>query len=65
MSQMVEAPEKSTVGVILDRELRARLEHAARAHERSLGGEVRALLREHLEGHPQHEKEGARGSVSR
>ena len=35
----------TTVTNLVDRELRDRLERAAAAHERSLGGEVRALLR--------------------
>ena len=34
--------------ILVDRELCTRLERAAAAHERSLGGEVRALLRLHL-----------------
>ena len=38
----------TTVTILVDRELRARLERAAAAHERSLGGEVRALLRRYL-----------------
>jgi plasmid stability protein len=38
----------STVTVLIDAELRSRLERAAAAHERSLGGEVRVLLRRYL-----------------
>ena len=38
----------TTVTVLVDRELRNRLERSAAAHERSLGGEVRALLRLYL-----------------
>jgi len=38
----------TTVTILVDQELRDRLERAAAAHERSLGGEVRALLRLHL-----------------
>lgn len=41
--------DKTTIGVILDRELRERLEAAAAEHERSVGGEVRVALREYLE----------------
>jgi plasmid stability protein len=43
-----EKERSTTVTILVDRELRGRLERAAAAHERSLGGEVRALLREHL-----------------
>ena len=46
MSKMME--EKRTIGVILDRELRERLEHAAADNERSVGAEVRVALRRHL-----------------
>jgi plasmid stability protein len=38
-----------TVTVLVDDELRARLEQAAAAHERSLGGELRALMRRYLD----------------
>ena len=34
----------TTVTILIDQELRDRLERSAAAHERSLGGEVRALL---------------------
>ena len=34
--------------ILVDPELRARLQRSAAAHERSLGGEVRALLRRYL-----------------
>jgi plasmid stability protein len=45
---MIAGEKKTTIAVILDRELRTRLERAAREHDRSVGGEVRAMLREHL-----------------
>ena len=38
----------TTVTILVDQELRDRLERSAAAHERSLGGEVRALLRRYL-----------------
>ena len=38
----------STVTILVDSELRDRLERSAAAHQRSLGGEVRALLRRYL-----------------
>ena len=38
----------TTVTILIDQELRDRLERSAAAHERSLGGEVRALLRRYL-----------------
>jgi len=47
MRNAIEA-EKTTIGVIVDRELRERLERAAREHERSVGAEVRVALRRHL-----------------
>ncbi len=40
---------KTTVGVILDRELREELERSARESERSVGAEIRVAIREHLE----------------
>jgi predicted DNA-binding protein len=46
---MLRANDKSTIGVILNRELRERLEAAAAQHERSVGAEVRVAIREHLE----------------
>ena len=45
---LVEKERPTTVTILVDQELRDRLERAAAAHERSLGGEVRALLRLHL-----------------
>ena len=57
MSSLPRAPGKSTVGVILDDELRERLEQAAAASERSIGAEVRVALRRHLEHADQHEEE--------
>jgi plasmid stability protein len=45
---LVEKERPTTVTILVDRELRDRLERAAAAHERSLGGEVRALLRRYL-----------------
>jgi plasmid stability protein len=51
MSNVIEAKKRTTtVTILVDPELRARLERAAAANERSLGGEVRALLRRHLDG---------------
>jgi hypothetical protein len=44
-----EKERPTTVTVLVDRELRARLERAAAANERSIGAEVRFLLRAHLE----------------
>ena len=38
----------TTVTILVDQELRDRLERSAAAHERSLGGEVRVLLRRYL-----------------
>ena len=38
----------TTVTILVDQELRDRLGGSAAAHERSLGGEVRALLRRYL-----------------
>ena len=40
--------DRTTIGVILDHELRARLERAAADNELSVGAEVRAALRRHL-----------------
>ena len=45
---VVEKERPTTVTILVDRELRDRLERSAAAHERSLGGEVRALLRRYL-----------------
>jgi plasmid stability protein len=47
--------DKTTIGVILDHELRERLEQAAADNERSVGAEVRVALRRHLADH--HEQE--------
>ena len=38
----------TTVTILVDRELRTLLETTARANERSLGAEVRHMLRRHL-----------------
>ena len=46
----------TTITLLVNPGLRARLEQAAERNERSLGGEVRAILREHLE--PDDEKDG-------
>lgn len=49
MSQHLTADrERMTLTVLVDRELRERLERAAAVNERSLGAEVRHLLRRHL-----------------
>ena len=51
MSNALVGAEKerpTTVTILVDRDLRTKLERAAAAHERRLGGEVRALLRLHL-----------------
>ena len=50
MSNLISTPSnaKTTIGVVLDQELRERLEEAAHANERSVGAEVRVALREHL-----------------
>jgi len=47
-NSLVPQERPTTVTILVDPELRARLERAAAAHERSIGGEVRALLRLHL-----------------
>jgi hypothetical protein len=47
--------ERLTVTVLVDRELRDRLERAAAENERSLGAEVRHLLRRHLTDHTKKE----------
>jgi hypothetical protein len=39
----------TTVTILVDRELRERLERAAAEHERSLGAETRVALRAHLD----------------
>jgi hypothetical protein len=44
-------PERLTVTVLVDRELRERLERAAAENERSFVAEVRHLLRRHLTDH--------------
>jgi hypothetical protein len=53
MSRMLVPKRRATttITVLVDDELRARVERAALANERSLGAEVRALLREHLDDH--------------
>jgi plasmid stability protein len=51
---------KSTIDVILDDELRERLEREAAANERSVGAEVRIALRRHLEQTTDDEMEEAR-----
>ena len=43
--------------MILDDELRERLEQAAADNERSVGGEIRVALRAHLEPASDHEPE--------
>jgi hypothetical protein len=48
---LVAEKERTTVTVIVDRDLRGRLELAAAEHERSLGGEVRHVLRLYLNDH--------------
>jgi hypothetical protein len=48
MSNVIRAAERSTIGVVLDHELRARLERAAANNDRSVGAEVRVALRRHL-----------------
>jgi hypothetical protein len=48
MSNVIRAAERSTIGVVLDHELRARLERAAADNDRSVGAEVRVALRRHL-----------------
>ena len=45
---VVEKERPTTVTILVDRELRSRLEDAARANERSLGAEVRHVLKRHL-----------------
>jgi predicted transcriptional regulator len=67
MSRMLVPKRRATttVTVLVDDELRARLERAALANERSLGGEIRAALRRYLEEHPEHEKEEAHHAVPR
>jgi predicted transcriptional regulator len=46
---VVEKERPTTVTILVDRELRDRLERAAAASERSLGAEVRVALKRHLE----------------
>ena len=50
MSNVIQLKKErpTTVTILVDQELRDRLERSAAAHERSLGGEVRALLRRYL-----------------
>ena len=48
----------TTVTILVDQELRDRLERSAAAHERSLGGEVRALLRRYLSDSDEEETHG-------
>ena len=50
MSNVLELKKErpTTVTILVDQELRDRLERSSAAHERSLGGEVRALLRRYL-----------------
>jgi hypothetical protein len=45
---VVEKERPTTVTILVDRELRDRLERAAAASERSLGAEVRIALKRHL-----------------
>jgi plasmid stability protein len=60
MSRMIVSKRRvtTTVTVLVDDELRAQLERAARANERSLGGEVRAVLREYLADARDEQEEG-------
>jgi plasmid stability protein len=59
-SALVHQKERpTTVTILVDRELRARLERAAAENDRSLGAEVRHLLRRHLEGDDEQEGEAA------
>jgi predicted transcriptional regulator len=44
-----EKERPTTVTVLVDRDLRGRLERAAAESERSLGAEVRVALKRHLE----------------
>jgi predicted transcriptional regulator len=48
MSKMIVRGKPTTVTILVDRELRGRLERAAAESERSLGAEVRVALRRHL-----------------
>ena len=43
-------PTKSHVSFYLDRPLRLALEREAEQHDRSLSGQLRAVLREHVSG---------------
>ena len=45
---LVREKDHTTVTILVDRELRARLERAAAESERSLGAEVRVALKRHL-----------------
>jgi plasmid stability protein len=49
MYNVIRSPGKRNIGVILDDELRERVEREAAANERSVGAEVRIALRRHLE----------------
>jgi plasmid stability protein len=53
MSNIVRVAKErpTTVTILVDRELRERLERAAAEHERSLGAETRVALRAHLDAH--------------
>jgi hypothetical protein len=53
---LVDENRTTTVTILVDRELRNRLERAAAASERSLGAEVRIALKRHL-GHTDDETE--------
>lgn len=46
---VVKRERPTTVTILVDPELRLRLERAAAASERSLGAEVRIAIRRHLE----------------
>jgi plasmid stability protein len=65
MSNVISATNsrKTTIGVVLDQELRERLEETAHANERSVGAEVRVALKRHLEPHDSR-KGGAMSNVS-
>ncbi len=45
---VAEKERPTTVTILVDKELRTRLEDAARENERSLGAEVRHLLKRHF-----------------
>jgi plasmid stability protein len=46
---VVEKERPTTVTILVDRELRTRLERSAAASERSLGAEVRYVLKQYLD----------------